>query len=650
MSRSVPVRPPAGAPNVLVVLVDDMGFGASSAYGGPCRHADRRAAGRGRAALQPLPRHRAVLADPAGADDRPQPPLRRHGRHLGDVHAGSPATPATGRRSAATLAQILGGNGYSTAAFGKWHQTPPVEVDGRPGRSPLADRGGLRRASTASWAREMNHWYPQLYDGTTPVEPRPAARGGLPPDRGPRRPRRRLGAHPAVAAPRTSRSSPTSPSARRTRRSTSRREWRRALRAALRRRLGRAARDARSRGRRSSASCRRTPSWRRGPHGVPHWDELDADAQAGGRAVLMETYAGFAEHADHHVGRLVDALDEPRRARGHAGPLPARRQRRVGGGRTRGHRSREHLVGHGFADDTAAMDAARSTSFGGPTTYAASTRSGWALAMNTPYQWTKQVASHYGGTRDGLVVHWPARHRAPAARCGTSGTTSSTCCRRSSRRPACRTPTLVNGVAAAADRGHVSMRYSLRRRRRAGRRHARSTSRWSATAAIYHEGWTAVTRHGTPWLMVDGGDRPLRGRRVGALRHPHRLDPGPRPRRRAARAAARAAGAVRRSRPARHQVFPLDDRVTERENPAVAGRLDLHHGRTSIELGPRAGRLTEEAAPNVKNRSHTDHRPARRGRRRTTACWSRRAAASAAGRCTASTAVRRTPTTATAAT
>ena len=55
----------------------------------------------------------------------------------------------------------------------------------------------------------------------------------------------------------------------------------------------------------------------------------------------------------------------------------------------------------------------------------------------------------------------------------------------------------------------------------------------------------------------------------------------------------------------RHQVFPLDDRVTERENPHVAGRLDLHHGRTSITFGPQAGRLTEEAAPNVKNRSHT---------------------------------------------
>jgi arylsulfatase len=55
----------------------------------------------------------------------------------------------------------------------------------------------------------------------------------------------------------------------------------------------------------------------------------------------------------------------------------------------------------------------------------------------------------------------------------------------------------------------------------------------------------------------------------------------------------------------RHQVFPLDDRVTERENPVLAGRLDLHHGRVVITLGPRTGRLTEEAAPNVKNRSHT---------------------------------------------
>ena len=99
---------------------------------------------------------------------------------------------------------------------------------------------------------------------------------------------------------------------------------------------------------------------------------------------------------------------------------------------------REHLVGHGIADDVADMDA-RLDEIGGPSTYAMYPV-GWALAMNTPYQWTKQVASHFGGTRDGLVVHWPAGHRGPRARSATSSTTSSTCCPRSSTRPGCRCP------------------------------------------------------------------------------------------------------------------------------------------------------------------------------------------------------------------
>jgi arylsulfatase len=120
---------------------------------------------------------------------------------------------------------------------------------------------------------------------------------------------------------------------------------------------------------------------------------------------------------------------------------------------------------------------------------------------------------------------------------------------------------------------------------------------------IYHEGWTATTRHGTPWLMVDGGDRDFEDdvwelydtTTDWAQAHdlaetmPNRLRD------------LRTLFVIEASH---YWVFPLDDRVTERENPAIAGRLDLHHGRTSIELGPHTGRLTEEAAPNVKNRSH----------------------------------------------
>src|SRR4051812_24251372 len=137
----------------------------------------------------------------------------------------------------------------------------------------------------------------------------------------------------------------------------------------------------------------------------------------------METYAGFAEHADSQVGLLIEALEElgvlddtlvlymlgDNGASGEGGPEGT---------------IREHLLGHGIADDLDAMHD-MIDEIGDPTTYPIYPV-GWALAMNTPYQWTKQVASHYGGTRDGL---WCTGRTASsrAARSGTSCTTSSTC-------------------------------------------------------------------------------------------------------------------------------------------------------------------------------------------------------------------------------
>ena len=95
----VPLRPPVGAPNVLIVLLDDVGFGASSAFGGPVQHADGRTARRERLEAQPLPYHRFLLADPPGAAHRPQPSLGRHGRDHrdGDVRARQQQHPAQGK-------------------------------------------------------------------------------------------------------------------------------------------------------------------------------------------------------------------------------------------------------------------------------------------------------------------------------------------------------------------------------------------------------------------------------------------------------------------------------------------------------------------------------------------------------------------------
>jgi arylsulfatase len=310
----------------------------------------------------------------------------------------------------------------------------------------------------------------------------------------------------------------------------------------------------------------------------------------------METYAGFAEHADVQVGRLVEALEEmgvlddtivfyllgDNGASGEGGPRGT---------------FREHLVGHGIQDDTADM-AARLDTLGDPTTYAIYP-AGWALAMNTPYPWTKQV-THLGGTRDGMIVRWG------------NGIEARGEVRHQWHHVIDVLPTILEatGLSAPETFGGVeqqpiegtSLRYSFDDAQAADR----LTTQYFemiGNRGVYHEGWTAVTRHGIPWEMVDTPKRPFdedvwelydhsedwSQARDLADRHPDKL---------------KALQEVFDREAEKYHVLPLDDRVTERENPEVAGRLDLHGGRSTLSFGPRVGRLTEEAAPNVKNRSH----------------------------------------------
>ena len=187
------LRPPAGAPNVLIVLIDDVGFGASSAFGGPCQHAGRRAAGRRRPEAQPLPHHRAVLADAPGAADRPQPPLGRHGRDHrdGDVGAGQQQHPAQGEGADRR-------NPEAQRLFDRAVRQVPrgAGVGGLPGRArSISGRPGSGFEYFYGFVGgEANQYYPGLYEGTTAVEPPKIARGGLHADRGSRRPRDHLGA------------------------------------------------------------------------------------------------------------------------------------------------------------------------------------------------------------------------------------------------------------------------------------------------------------------------------------------------------------------------------------------------------------------------------------------------------------------------
>lgn len=587
-----PIQPPAGAPHVVIVVMDDLGFGTSSAFGGPCRMptAERLAAG----GLRYTRFHVTALCSPT----RQAMLTGRNHHSVGMGGTTEMATSAPGYngfrpRSAATLAQILQGNGYSTAAFGKWHQTPPREIN------PM---GPFERWPTGEgfdtfygfMGAEMNHWYPLLYQGTAPVEPQRRPEDGyhlsedlvehavdwvctqraLTPDR----PFFTYLAFGASHAPLH-----VAPEWQRKYRGSFDHGWdrQRELTLARQKELGVVPADA------------ELAPW---AAGVPHWDELGENRRA--LAVrLMETFAGFTEHADAQVGRFVAALEELGELDDTLLLYLLGDNGASGEGGIEGTLV-EHRLGHGIVDDPDEM-IAEIDAIGGPTTYPIAP-AGWALALNTPYQWTKQVASHLGGTRDGLIVHWPRgiadhgglRHQfhhvidvLPTV-LDCAGIPE---------------PTSVGGVAQQPVEG-TSMRYTFDAPTARDRRRTQYFE-MCGNRGIYHEGWMAVTRHGVPWEMI-----PPAGRRFSddvwelydldtdwsqahdlAQQHPEEL---------------RRLQDLFLVEAAKHQVLPLDDRVTERENPAVAGRVDLLGGRRTITYRGGTRRLTEENTPNVKNRSH----------------------------------------------
>ncbi|GAA0531893.1 arylsulfatase [Saccharopolyspora subtropica] len=589
-----PLRAPEGAPNVVVVLIDDMGFGAPSAFGGPCRMptADRLADG----GLRYSRFHVTAICSPTR-----QALLTGRNHHsvgMGvttEMASAAPGYCGVRPLSAATIGQILQGNGYSTAAFGKWHQTPARDVSAA---GPF-DRWPTGEGFDAFYGflcAEMNHWYPLLFDGTKPVEPTRRPEDGyhlsedlvdhaidwvrdqrsLKPD------------HPFfVYLPFGATHAPyhVPPEYRERYRGKFDHGWDAQREITLRRQkeIGVVPPDA------------ELAPW---AEGVPHWDELSA-AERRAAASLMELYAGFAEHTDVQVGRFVDALEELGELDNTLffyilGDNGASAEGGIGG------TLNEHRFASGIPDSADFINS-QDAVLGDATTHA-HYPVGWALAMNTPYQWTKQVASHFGGIRDGMIVHWPA---GIAERGGI---------RHQFHHVIDVVPTIleaagiphpveVNGVAQQPIEG-TSMLYSFNDAE-APDRHTVQYFEMVGNRGIYHDGWMAVTRHGTPWVMVQDGIRrsfdedrwELYNTNEDwtqahdlAAEHPEKL---------------RELQQLFLIEAAKHNVLPLDDRMTERENPLEAGRLDLMGQRRSVTFHAGAKRLTEETAPNVKNRSHS---------------------------------------------
>jgi arylsulfatase len=586
-----PIRPPAGAPNVLVVLLDDVGFGASSAFGGPCNTPTaERLAGNG---LKYNRFHTTALCSPTRAallTGRNHHTVGMGG--ITELATSAPGYTSVIPNSTAPLAQMLKLNGYSTAQFGKCHEVPVWET------SPM---GPFRQWPTGQGFEhfygfiggETNQYAPAIYRDTVPIEPERTAEEGyhftedmtdhtiewirqqkaLMPDK----PFFAYYAPGATHAPHHVRT-----------------EWSDkykgkfdkgwdALREetlARQKELGIVPGDAELTER---------------PAEIPAWDDMPDDLKPV-LARQMEIYAGFLEHTDHHVGRVVAALEDLEILDDTLvfyiiGDNGASAEGTING------TFNEMLSLNGaFEIETPEFMASRIDQFGTPEAfnhYAV----GWAHAMDTPYQWTKQVASHWGGTRNGTVVHWP------------NGFTSrgevrsqfhhvidiATTVLDAAGLPE---PTFVNGVQQEPLHG-VSMAYSFDDGDAAD---VRTTQYFEmfVNRGIYHEGWTAVTRHSTPWVL---GESPppieddvwelygpddwtqssdLAGEMPEKLEELQRLF---------------------MIEAARYQVLPLDDRRVERFNSDLAGRPLLIHGKSQLLFGGM-GRLTENSVINIKNKSH----------------------------------------------
>ena len=171
--KITPLRPPAGAPNVLLVLIDDAGFGSSSAFGGPCNTptAERLAA----EGLKYTRFHTTALCSPTR-----QALLTGRNHHsvgmggITEIASGSPGYNSILPNTCSPLARTLKLNGYATAQFGKCHEVPVWET--KLGALFPVMRGlpveEDSNISTGSSEGKAHQWYPSLYEGTIPVEPK----------------------------------------------------------------------------------------------------------------------------------------------------------------------------------------------------------------------------------------------------------------------------------------------------------------------------------------------------------------------------------------------------------------------------------------------------------------------------------------------
>jgi len=583
------VRAPAGAPNVLIVLIDDMGFGQSEAFGGPLHMptVERLANG----GLRYNQFHTTALCSPSRAallSGR-----NHHTTNTGSIMETSTAYPGnTGQRpvNVAPLASMLRYNGYATAHFGKNHETAAWEVS----PSGPTDRWPVRNGFDKFYGfmgGETNQWAPAIYDGMVKIEPPKDPNyhfmtdmtnqaikwvqsvKSLTPDK----------PFFVYFAPGATHAPHQVP-----------KEWIEKYKGTFDQGWDKLREETLARQIRLGvvpAGTKLAPK----PAAIRDWDTLSADEKKLFTR-QMEVFAGFAEYTDTEVGRLVDAVAD-------LGQLDntlifyivGDNGASAEGGMAGMFNEMTYFNG---VPETVESVLAHYDELGGPNTYG-HYAAGWAVAGDTPFTWTKQVASSYGGTRNGLVVHWPkgiqARNQVRSQWHHVIDVAPTILA--AAHLPE---PRYVDGVAQAPIEG-VSMLPTFNDAK-APERHLTQYFEIFGNRAIYSHGWLAGTVHRAAWEQKPR--RPL-DQDVWELydtRNDFSLATDL-----AAKNPAKLAQmqALFLKEAVKYNVLPIDDRMLERTNATLVGRPDLMGGRTSLTVYEGMIGMSENVFINAKNRSHT---------------------------------------------
>jgi len=582
------VKGPAGAPNVVIVLIDDLGFGAPSTFGGPIPTPTLDALAQN--GLRYTNFHTTALCSPTRAALKAG--RNHHTVNMGFITEMATSLPgATGQipNATAPLAEMLRLNGYSTAAFGKWHETAVWEAN----VSGPSDRWPTRQGFDKFYGfvgGETNQWAPFLFHGVTAVE--------LPNDPNyhfmtdmtdkavawikyqkaltPQKPFFIYFAPGATHAPHHVP-----------------REWIAKWEGKFDQGWDKLREQTLARQIQIGivpAGTKLAPK----PPAIKDWEKLSADERRL-FARQVEVFAAYLDYTDHEIGRMLEAIEATGQGDNTLVFYIAGDNGTSGEGGENG-MFNEYTYFNGIHEKVEDM-LERIDEWGSPATYP-HMAAGWSVALNAPFGWMKQVASDFGGTRNGMVVYWPKGIKAKneiRSQFGHVIDIAPTVLEAIGLPE----PKAVNGTPQIPMEG-TSLLYSFADGS-AKERHTTQYFEIAGNRAIYRDGWYARAIHKAPWEAKVR--RPLQDDSAWEL-----FD---------MRADFSLANDLARANPqklaemkalflaeaAKYHVLPIDDRFFERVDAASVGRPDLMAGRTSLSLAEGMAGMLESVFINVKNRS-----------------------------------------------